>query len=289
MPDKHADDRAWVDAVEHYVKSAPPQRRRRTAGQGRYVLASAVVLALFVSPFAVAATGDFIRAGKRTFSKRETRIISKTKTYGTRQSNTKSGDGGAAIYGCRSKLGREPCVRVDNLNSGHAFEFRTKGAEGGRINADTPGARPFTTNATGTATGLNADQVDGFSASRIDFRAAAGTPLTDILNIGGLILRASCNTGPDIDVRAATSVVNSTLHVSFVRDPSNLAVFRAANNLNPGVNFQLLGSNDDEAQGTLTYSTPAGSQVTVTFQSEEANAFGGTTACLFAGTALATS
>src|SRR5947208_10618701 len=220
MPDKHAGDRAWVEAVDHYVSRAPRRRRRIAAGQGRYVLASAVILALLVSPFAIARTGDLVRAGKRTFAKRETRLISKVKTYGTRQSNNKNGDSGAALYGCRSKLGREPCLRAVNVNSGHAFEFATKGAEGGRIDANAPGARPFTTNATGVATGLNADQVDGLHAAKIDYRAAAKTPSTDILNIGGLILSATCNAGPDIDVRADTAIAHATLHVSFVRDPN---------------------------------------------------------------------
>ena len=42
----------------------------------------------------------------------ETEIIANNSTYGTRQSNKKDGDGGGAIYGCRSSLGNEPCVRA---------------------------------------------------------------------------------------------------------------------------------------------------------------------------------
>lgn len=286
MPDKQASDRAWVEAVDHYLQRTPSRRRRLTSGQGRYVLASSVVLALMVSPFAVAGTGDLVRAGKRTFAKRETRIVGKTKSYAARVSNIKRGDGGAALFGCRSNGGREPCIRSVNAKGGHAFEFVTKGTEGGRITALGAGARPFTTNATGVATGLNADYVDGLSAAKIDFRAAARTASTDILNFGGLILRASCNPGPSLDVRADTTVAHATLHVSLVRDPNNTPVFRSANNLNPGANFDLLGPPGDATQGTLTYSSPNGADVTVTFQSEEADAFGATAACLFAGTAL---
>src|SRR3954470_16677246 len=91
----------------------------------------------------------------------ETEIIANTSTYGTRQSNKRNGDGGGAIYGCRSNTGNEPCVKAKNLKTGRAFEFETAGKEGGRIvTGDTTGA-PFTTNATGVATGLNADKVDG--------------------------------------------------------------------------------------------------------------------------------
>src|SRR5437867_3943765 len=199
------DDREWTEAVDHYLTNVRRERRRRSTGQGRYVLGSAVVLALLVSPFAIARTGDVIREGKRNpgsgAAHRETEIIASNKTYGTRQSNVKDGNGGGAIYGCRSKPGREPCVRANNLSSGRAFEFATKGGEGGVIEADTPGARPFSTNATGVATGLNADRVDNTDAARFNFHAAAGTGMTEILNFDGLVLKASCSTKPDIDVR----------------------------------------------------------------------------------------
>jgi hypothetical protein len=290
------EDRDWAEAVDHYLEGVqrPRRRNRRGGSQGRYVLGSAIVLALLVSPFAVATTGDVLREGKRNpssgSSHRETEIIASNSTYGTRQSNIRNGNGGGAVYGCRSKTGREPCIRANNLNTGRAFEFETNGTEGGRIEADTPGARPFTTNATGVATGLSSDKVDGLDAGRVDFRAAAGTPSTDVLNLGGLILRASCSAGPDLQVLADTSVLNSTVHVSWNRDPANQPFYRDDNDFDPGDNFQIMSAgNDDRAQGTLVYSSPAGSHVSVTFQSEEADAFGGTVNCLFAGTALASS
>lgn len=48
----------------------------------------------------------------------------------------------------------------------------------------------------------------------------------------------------------------------------------------------MTAANDDSAEGTISYSTPAGAQVSVTFQSEEGNAFSNTVPCFFAGTAL---
>jgi hypothetical protein len=292
MSDARDQDRAWVEAVDHYLKSAPRQRRRlRSAGQGRYVLASAVVLTLLVSPFAIARTGDALREGKRNPShgsaSRETEIIASNKTYGTRQSNLKDGNGGGAIYGCRSKPGREPCIRANNLNTGRAFEFETDGAEGGRIEVKDAAGAPLTTNASGVATGFNADHVDGVNAGRIDFRAAVGTATTDVLNLGGLILRASCAAGPDLQVVADTSVAHSTIHVSWNRDPANQPFYRDDNDLNPGEGFAVMSAgNDDRAQGTLVYTSPAGATTSVSFQSEEADAFAGTVNCLFAGTAL---
>jgi hypothetical protein len=161
---------------------------RRTAtgsGQGKYVLASAFVLAVCVAPFAFASgEGTNARLGARNPSgggelTRETQIIAENKTYGTRQSNKTNGDGGGAIYGCRSaappngKAGTdiEPCLRGNNLTNGRAFEFNSvTGTEVGRITVgndlgDNPNARPFSTNATGVAIGLNADRVDGLNAS----------------------------------------------------------------------------------------------------------------------------
>jgi hypothetical protein len=291
MADPRIDDRAWVEAMDAYARRARRRRRFGGYGQGPWILASAIVLALMVSPFAIATTGSVLREGKRNPSsgsaKRETQIIAGNKTYGTRQSNTRDGDGGGAIYGCRSNSGNEPCIRANNLKAGRAFEFSTRGAEGGQIRTKSDGGRPFTTNATEVATGLNSDRLDGLDAARIDFRAAVGTALTDVLNFGGLILRASCGNGPDLAVIAATTVPDSTLHISWNKDPGNLAFYRQENDLDPGETFAVMTNpNDDAAEGTISYSTPAGVHVSITFQSEEAGAFGATVPCLFSGTAL---
>ena len=146
-----------------------------------YILCSAIVLAIAVAPFALAAgEGRSILGGKRSPSAdssqaytAETEIIANTPTYGTRQSN-KSNNGGGAIYGCRSGAGgtaakNEPCIRANNLAAGFAFEFATAGLQGGTISVGNGGdnTKPFATNATGVATGLNADRVDSKSADDI--------------------------------------------------------------------------------------------------------------------------
>ncbi len=153
--------------------------RPRLRGNGPWILVSAIGVALVATPFAVAAgEGRPLDGGARNPSnnasqsyRRETQIIANLSTYGTRQSN-KSNNGGGAIYGCRSGPGgsaanNEPCVRASNLSSGLAFEFATGGTRVGSITSTNTSAAPFTTNATGVATGLNADQVDGQSASEI--------------------------------------------------------------------------------------------------------------------------
>jgi hypothetical protein len=147
----------------------------------------------------------------------ETEIIANSSTYGTRQSNKKDGDGGGAIYGCRSNPGNEPCIRANNLKTGRAFEFATRGNEGGRIESGNTDGAPFTTNATGVATGLNADRVDGKEAA--DFAAA-----TDVKTLSDGLLDAQVSDTGTVSANSrgavsATVAVN-VYTVKFNRDVS---------------------------------------------------------------------
>ncbi len=154
------------------------------------VLAGVVVLV--GSPFALSATKDNIREGIRNptagAATSETQIIARTglDTYGTRQSNL--GDGGGAIYGCRSSLDPQalgdpkkstPCVRVNNLANGKAFDFQVKLSRiagiiqiGPSLTAPKPDSAPFVTNGTAVAVGLNADRVDSLNGNEIVTQAA---------------------------------------------------------------------------------------------------------------------
>jgi hypothetical protein len=166
------------------------------------VVLSAIILGSLISPFALASgEGDPIIGGKRNPSQNqssaltaETEILTENGTYGTRQSNKKSGDGGGAIYGCRSAPGREPCVRANNLNSGRAFEFETNGAEGGfiEVGTTTPNTKavPFNTNAAGRVANLNADRVDDLSAQEIVDQARTHT-LWAVVDDAGVLSRKS--------------------------------------------------------------------------------------------------
>lgn len=290
VSDIRSEDRTWVEAVDRYVAGVR-RERPRSSSNGRYVFLSALVLAVTMSPVAIGATGSVLREGKRNPSSgsatRETEMISRTKTYGTRQSNVRDGNGGGAIYGCRSNPGREPCVRANNLQTGRAFEFESDGDEVGFIEAKNPAARPFATNANGVAAGLNADRVDSLNAAKVDFRAKAPTASTQVLNLGGLLLSAACGSGPDLDVRASSSVPDSMIHVSWNRDPGNVPFYRQDNDLDPGDAFSIMASNDDASAGTLTYTTPAGANVSLTFLSDQGPVLlGSSAACVFSGTAL---
>ncbi len=150
----------------------------------RTVVAATGILAVGISSLAIGATGSNLREGVRNGTAvNETEIISNvnattaaTGGFSTRQSNL-STTGGGAIYGCRSTVGgtaanppTNPCIRANNLSTGFAFEFNaSNGTTAGLITVGKGGdaTKPFTTNATGVATGLNADRVDGANAADI--------------------------------------------------------------------------------------------------------------------------
>jgi hypothetical protein len=213
----------------------------------RYILVGALALAIGIPSIAVGfgegralLGGKRNPAGGRAFSA-ETRIISSSSTYTTRQSNSRVGDGGGATYGCRSAPGREPCINVRNTRTGRAFEFTSAGTEAGRITTKETTSAPFTTNATGVATGLNADRVDGKEAA--DF-AAAGDIKAARVNVDGSLAggrgatAAAIETGPDTyrvtfdrDVSQCTftatpqgATSGQTLAVQAGSDPNNVRV-----------------------------------------------------------------
>ena len=163
-------------------------KARRLIGRAprtRSVVAATGLLVICIAPFASARTGGPLREGVRNgTTTAETQVISNigsaagpTGGYSTRQSNL-SGSGGGAVYGCRSKVGgsaakprpQNPCLRANNLSTGYAFEFNaSNGPIAGLISAGAGGdsKKPFVTNATGVATGLNADRVDNLDAAQI--------------------------------------------------------------------------------------------------------------------------
>src|SRR4051794_9071876 len=156
-------------------------RNRMPKGQGKYLVLSSLILALLVAPFAVAADGDAVRAGGRTTFTSITRVLGDSTSYATQQSNLHNGDGGAARYGCRSSAANEFCLLSKNTGGGGSFRMTSANSLlGGVIDVDPPqgktarDAKPFTTNATGVATGLNADEVDGLSADDIVKAAKTG-------------------------------------------------------------------------------------------------------------------
>ncbi|MCW3004522.1 MAG: hypothetical protein JWQ20_3820 [Conexibacter sp.] len=213
---------------------------RKFRSQGPWLLASAIVLGLLISSFAMASgEGKTLLGGARNPGSnqsaalsKETEIIANTGTYGTRQSN-KSDNGGGAIYGCRSKAGGseksfEPCIRANNLADGRAFEFESNGPEVGRIVNENVNGAPFTTNAKGVASGLNADQVDGKSADEITADATKAAHDDAVATAQGLTrFAAVAADGALAGKRGATSASRTgegTYNVVFADDISSCAL-----------------------------------------------------------------
>ncbi len=181
----------------HPVQPSTSKARRvlSRAPRTRSVVAATGLLVICVAPFASARTGGPLREGLRNgTTTNETQIISNiasstatTGGYSTRQSNL-SPSGGGAVYGCRSQVGgsaakprpQNPCIRANNLSTGYAFEFHASGGPiVGLISAGAGGdaKKPFVTNATGVATGLNADRLDNLDAAQIVTAARAKASL----------------------------------------------------------------------------------------------------------------
>jgi hypothetical protein len=217
---------------------------KRFRFSGRAAVVCSLILALGIPSVAVGfGEGRNLLLGKRNPSSNpalalntETEIIADTTTYGTRQSNKKDGDGGGAIYGCRSNPGNEPCIRSNNLKGGRSFEFVTIGKEGGRIEigGDKTGA-PLTTNATGVATGFNADKVDGKEAA--DFAPATSLTFAAVSDDGTGTPTAAGPTTPTVAL--TTTGDNAVYTVDLKRDVSKCSYTAApvgsASDITPGV------------------------------------------------------
>jgi hypothetical protein len=184
---------------------------------GKYAVVTALILAIGIPSVAVGfGEGRNARLGKRNPSSgsltRETQIIANNGSYGTRQSNKNTGDGGGAIYGCRSDASHEPCVRANNLNTGRAFEFVTKGKEAGRIEVGDTTAAPFTTNATGKVDNLNADKLDGKDST--EFAGAGDLAFASVQANGTFVA------GRGATASALSSAATNTYTVTFNKDVS---------------------------------------------------------------------
>ncbi|HET8758471.1 MAG TPA: hypothetical protein VFM58_20795 [Solirubrobacteraceae bacterium] len=192
-------------------------RRARARVSGRYAIAAALILAIGIPGVAIGAgEGRSLIAGHRNPDRggslhSETQIIADNGTYGTRQSNKRDGDGGGAIYGCRSDPGHEPCVRANNLKSGRAFEFETDGKEGGNIHVGDAGV-PFTTNGTGKVENLNADRLDDKNAA--DFAATGDLLFAAVADDGKLGAKRGATAS------AIAAAAANTYAVAFDRDVS---------------------------------------------------------------------
>lgn len=165
--------------------------RTRVLGRGwrRATILTATALTIVAAPVALAAGSNANRdARAATLSDntplkgaihnpasssflRTTGIFANFSSWTTRIENV--GTGGASTFGCRAGSNGSACLAAENSKGGLAFSFASTGSTAGKILLTNPNAAPFTTNAHGEATGLNANYLQGKTAS--EFVTTSGT------------------------------------------------------------------------------------------------------------------
>jgi hypothetical protein len=126
----------------------------------------------------------------------------------------------------------------------------------------------------------------GPSAQRVNLDGPASTAETQILSLGGLVLKAACSAAGDLTVEASSAANNAKAAAFLVADnPANVAGYVEDDDLDTTDGFDFLGSSDDDVAGTLVYRAPAGAAyVSVSFVAEQVSVSGGNR-CIFGGTA----
>lgn len=205
------------------TKDESAQTRVLRPGWRRATLLTGTALALVAAPVALAAGGANHSAHTAALSDntpikgaihnpasssylRTTGIFANFKSWTLRVQNV--GNGGAATFGCRAGGSGSACLASENTKGGYAFAFATTGNTGGKILLTNPNGAPFTTNATGEATGLNANYLQGKKAS--EFLPANGTA-TNSNALGGKPASEYATTGQMLfaDVNAEQKIVNT--------------------------------------------------------------------------------
>lgn len=149
---------------------------------------------------------------------RTTGVFTNSNGWGTRLENF--GTGGETIVECHAPAKGLPCLDSYNISTGLAFLFDTSGTTGGEILLSNPAGAPFTTNAHGVATGLNANYLQGKQASEFQLAAKpaadseklAGQPASAYVAAGQLLFAnvAKGSSGPTLQsTRGATAVKQS--------------------------------------------------------------------------------
>ena len=157
-----------------------------------------------------------------------------------------------------------------------------RGAEG----AQGPPGLPGPVGPAGPAGRTGPAGPSGPAAQRVNLDVPANTAETQVLSLAGLVLKAACSAAGDLSVEASSTVNNAKASAFLVADnPANVAAYLEDDDLDTTDGFDFLGSNDDDAAGTLVYRAPGGTAyVSVSFLAEQVSV-SGANRCIFGGTA----
>lgn len=127
----------------------------------------------------------------------------------------------------------------------------------------------------------------GPAATRIGFDAPAGTGETIVLDLGGLILKASCSAAGDLSLEGSSATNNGRARASVVAagTPTPTVGFKEDDDFDATDSFDFVGAADDDAIATLVYRSAAGGVVTANLLLEQSSV-GGSARCLVGGSAV---
>jgi hypothetical protein len=130
-----------------------------------------------------------------------------------------------------------------------------------------------------------AERAGDLAGRKMDFRVPPGTAATQVLNIGGFILTATCDADGNLSV-VATTTVNDAFFVSRSLNQTGAAdnVFTDTD-LDTTDSQDVVGNNQAFIQGFTNYENKNGSVVSVSWQADE-DAPAAENNCVFAGTAV---
>src|SRR5215216_511732 len=193
----------------------------------------------------------------------------------------------------RSKDVRNNTVRSKDVRNGSltGADVQDNSLTGADINESTLGTVPNanhansanSANTAGSAntanSATNAGAVDGQSAAKYFYNAAADSAAVTFLSFDGLRLTGTCPSG-DLQVTATTTVSDAFIHTEFNGLESE------NDDLLIGDEFDFFAADGDSTQGTFTYANPNGTVITGTWAGEEGGGTPGSPDCSFYGTAL---
>jgi hypothetical protein len=164
---------------------------------------------------------------------------------------------------------------------------------GSDINESTLGQVPSantanTANSANTANTANSATTAGragdLAGRKIDFRVPPGTAATQVLNLGGLVLTASCDAAGNLSVVASTTVEDAYF-ISRSLDSTTVTNLVQNTDFDAGDDQDIVATIQEFVLGWSNYENKNGSAVSVSWQSDE-DAPAAENNCVFAGTAL---
>lgn len=232
----------------HFSRKRTPQqtahhdregaRRRRlprplSASGGRAVAVAGAAIAIGVAPAALASGWNHsAKAGSQRSESvlvgaihnpahsaytRTTGIFANTGGFVTRTKN--QGTGGAATLECKASTGGA-CLLSDDSSTGFAFEFVSHGSTGGTIQLANPQGAPFTTNAHGVATGLNANYLQGQEASAFQLASKPAAKAVEAEKLGGKTASEYVTTGQLLFATVAGEKLQNTRGATALTRPN---------------------------------------------------------------------